>query len=164
MSLESRFKTKCGQPDANGCIPWLGNKLPRGYGLIRRGPASAGSMLAHRCAYELAHGPIAEGLVVMHACDNPSCVNAAHLSLGTQRDNTQDMVAKGRHGWKDGTPWQKLPAADRDIVHAFRYLGLTHQVIANLLGISRVRVTQILNEVVSPSLRKPQSLQESVGT
>ena len=54
---------------------------------------------AHRVAWE-AHNaqPIPEGMVVMHSCDNPACVNPEHLSIGTPKDNTHDMIAKGRHG------------------------------------------------------------------
>ena len=51
---------------------------------------------AHRLAYTFAKGPIPEGLVVMHSCDNTACCNPAHLSVGTQADNVHDMISKGR--------------------------------------------------------------------
>lgn len=52
--------------------------------------------LAHREAYRLQVGPLLEGLVVMHACDNPRCIEPSHLSLGTQTLNMADMWAKRR--------------------------------------------------------------------
>ena len=51
---------------------------------------------AHRIAWELTHGPIADGLFVLHTCDVPLCCNPQHLFLGTQRDNIRDAAAKGR--------------------------------------------------------------------
>jgi hypothetical protein len=50
----------------------------------------------HRLAYEWSHGPIPDGHVVMHVCDNPSCINPSHLRAGTQRENIADREAKGR--------------------------------------------------------------------
>lgn len=52
--------------------------------------------LAHRHAWEKKHGPIPKGLCVLHECDNPACWRVSHLFLGTKRDNTIDMYAKGR--------------------------------------------------------------------
>ena len=46
----------------------------------------------------LEHGPIPEGLVIMHICDNPKCVEITHLRIGTHADNVADKCAKGRHG------------------------------------------------------------------
>lgn len=80
------------------CIEYEGARTTKGYGQYTL-PVGRGKyiMLAHRVAYELAHGPIPAGLQVMHTCDNPPCVNPEHLRVGTGSDNMRDCVEKGRH-------------------------------------------------------------------
>jgi len=71
------------------CQEWTGRRNRDGYGI-------QGHKLAHRVAWETAHGPIPDGLCVLHRCDNPPCVDVEHLFLGTRADNAADRNAKGR--------------------------------------------------------------------
>lgn len=82
-------------PEPNsGCWIWLGYIGPNGYGELR---ADGRTRRAHRISYEIFNGPIPSGLVVRHRCDNPPCVNPDHLVIGSMKDNTQDMLRRGRH-------------------------------------------------------------------
>ncbi len=80
------------------CWIWKGAISNKGYGSFRFNNKTE---LAHRVAWILVNGPIPDGVgdhgtCVLHSCDNPRCVNPAHLFLGTQVDNINDMVRKGR--------------------------------------------------------------------
>jgi hypothetical protein len=78
----------------DGCWEWQGASNGVGYGMIRF--TRTLRVYAHRWIYEQLHGPIQSGHVIMHLCDNPRCVRPAHLRAGTQAENMQDMVRKGR--------------------------------------------------------------------
>lgn len=77
------------------CWLWTANKDRRGYGQFFW---QGRPQIATHFAWELANGPIPDGLWVLHRCDVPSCVRVEHLFLGTHTDNMQDMIAKGRQG------------------------------------------------------------------
>lgn len=79
------------------CWPYIGARMHNGYGWMGLGGRSDGNTGAHRVAWTVTYGPIADGLYVLHRCDNRPCCNPAHLWLGTQGDNLRDMAAKGRH-------------------------------------------------------------------
>lgn len=78
---------------AGDCWEFTGTRSDDGYGSIRHN----GRMeKAHRVAYQLTHGSVPADLKVMHSCDNPPCINPAHLAIGTVADNNRDRHVKGR--------------------------------------------------------------------
>lgn len=93
--------------DVSGCAIYTGPRANgSGHGSFgRRG-------LAHRISYTMHFGPVPAGMVVMHSCDNPPCVNPAHLTIGTQADNLADMTAKGRRA--------PMPASNTAKTHCLR--------------------------------------------
>jgi len=91
-TIEQRFEENTIRTET-GCVVWTGAKTDKGYGLIE---VKGKTRRAHRVAYETFKGEIPAGLLILHRCDNPSCVNPEHLRTGTQVDNMQEMVAKGR--------------------------------------------------------------------
>ncbi len=82
---------------ATGCWLWDDRKGAGGYGILRwKGKV----WRSHRLAWTLASGPIPEGMLVCHTCDTRNCVRPDHLFLGTAKDNTRDMMQKGRASWQ----------------------------------------------------------------
>lgn len=111
-----------------GCLNWTGGLDEWGYGRYGK------SRRAHRVAFEDAKGPIPGGLLVCHQCDNPRCVEPAHLFLGTNEDNTADRVAKGR------CAFAKL---NIDQVRAIRNETRNHSEIARAYSLSLTTVRRI---------------------
>lgn len=78
-----------------GCFLWNGHTGPKGYGVVF---AAGTRKLAHRLALELSLGrPIRLGMLSIHSCDTPGCVNPSHLREGTYADNAQDRLERGSY-------------------------------------------------------------------
>lgn len=108
-TLEDRLIPNLAQmPD--GCIEWTGWRCLRGYGQIRTGGADAPKIKTHRAAWIINNGPIPEGMMVLHHCDNPPCCNPEHLYIGDAFDNMADKKRRGRIG-DTGKGKRKVDAA-----------------------------------------------------
>lgn len=101
---------------------------------------------AHRLAYALHYGQDPAGMVVCHRCDNPSCVNPEHLFLGTQQDNIDDKMRKGRARLGEDHPNALLSAEDVRQIRCLLGLGIRHWWVASSFGVSRSTVTHIKNK------------------
>lgn len=131
---------------ADGCWEWKRTKNCYGYGTIT---VNGKSMLAHRLAYILANGSQIDGLVVLHSCDNPACINPHHLRAGTQSDNMSECYERGRSsikpislkGEKNGA--SKL--TEKEVIEIRRLIksGRTQKAVAKQFGVSQSQVSNI---------------------
>jgi hypothetical protein len=128
------------------CMLWTGAMRAYRHGTIKH---CGRTLVVHRLSYELHHGPIPDGCVVMHTCDRPLCINPAHLRAGTQQDNVDDMFAKGRQRPPKGASHPKaklnesqvaeirrrfVPRDHRNGTRALaREFGITHQALGALV-------------------------------
>ena len=96
-ALEERFWEKVIKHDG-GCWEWTAYRDRNGYGTIGSDQPRKSDLYAHRVSWEIHNGPVPGGMLVCHHCDNPQCTNPKHLFLGTQQDNINDMMKKGRYG------------------------------------------------------------------
>lgn len=94
-TLAERFWKKVVKAE-NGCWGWTGARMQFGYGAIGAGGHRGRTLRAHRVSWEIHFGPVPWARHVCHKCDTPSCTNPAHLFLGDDQSNLDDMRAKGR--------------------------------------------------------------------
>lgn len=117
-----------------GCWNWQKRKNEWGYGVLH---FDSKTLLAHRYAWQHVHGDVPDGLLVCHKCDNPACVNPEHLFLGTDKDNSDDMVAKRRNRQPKGERHPSAKLTERDVQEIRQLIGKEQStVIAKRYGVT----------------------------
>lgn len=126
------------------CIEWPGYRNAQGYGRINR---QCRVQFVHRWAWAQTYGPIPEGMILRHRCDNPPCYRLDHLVLCSRRENTDDMVQKGRqavghrvHG--------RLTESDVRAIRRRAASGETRASLAAEFGTAHSNVSNIVNRKI----------------
>lgn len=126
------------------CLEWQAARNEAGYGVFNSGEKINGRkiiILAHRMAYVLEHGvALPKGAVIMHTCDNPSCVNHEHLVWGAHRQNHDDKKNKGRSN--TGTRHGHHKLTDGQVLE-IRALRMKQRDIASVYGVAQSVVSEI---------------------
>jgi hypothetical protein len=155
QTLEERFWQKVDKRGPDDCWEWTAGRRST-YGTFA--PAHHVSRYAHRMAWELTHGPIPKGLDVLHSCDNRPCCNPAHLFLGTNAENSADMVAKGRQARGEKVNTARLNS-DQIIEIRRRYHPrvVTQKMLADWYGVKQVTIQKIVQGLTWAWLRDEES-------
>ena len=137
-SAAKRFWSNVNTLGPNECWFWTGGVDKNGYGRILAGH----TVLSHRFAWELANGPIPEGMCVCHSCDNPPCCNVRHLWIGSVAMNNSDRNAKGRNSDRRGEmhPLCRLTTSE---VLTIRKSTEPQDTLADRFGITQSNVSLI---------------------
>lgn len=139
-TLKERFERGFTQGKPDECWEWQGARTKAGYGVLNE----KGKLhLVHRFSWECFNGPIPLGMEILHRCDNPPCLNPAHLFLGDQTTNVKDAKEKGRISKGESHINTKL---NEGKVHEIKYqleLGVPATKIAKRFGVSRGTIMDI---------------------
>lgn len=113
LAASERFEKQVKKTD--GCWLWMGGKDKSGYGIFKGEVGGVLFSRAHRYSYAYHTGDLLVGMQALHSCDNPTCVNPAHLSSGTNADNMRDKAQKGRSRTAPGADNPKAILTDEQV-------------------------------------------------
>jgi hypothetical protein len=137
----------------SGCWIFTGASNEFGYGIVGTGGRGMPTDRTHRITYKHFHGEIPNGMFVCHECDVPSCCNPNHLFLGTNQDNVDDMVKKGRnskpprnpHVVGSAHPSSKLAEWQVVEIRLMHERGVKQKDIAAQYGVVHQTISKIVN-------------------
>lgn len=136
-SLQERIEEKV-VIRPNGCHHWVGARGRGGYGAITW---KGKTRVVTRVLWENLHGPLESHIFLCHTCDNPACVNLAHLFLGTAKDNAQDKLNKGK---ANGGGPPRVTAERRDQIKAMYKAGYSWKEILTKHGGGTATISRVL--------------------
>lgn len=143
VGLFDRFHLKVSI--VNGCWMWTSIIKRDGYGQIW---FDGKPQRAHRVSYLMYKGEVPSGKMVLHSCDNKSCVNPDHLYLGDAKQNTADAFDRKRNpasnGLKQGFVRAKLCPSDVIQIEKMKGCGSTQREIAQLFGVDQTTISRVL--------------------
>lgn len=125
------------------CWEWMKVLNHKGYGRIN---ISKKIMLAHRVVWLYFYKEIPKGLFVLHKCDNRKCVNPNHLFLGTNQDNTNDMIKKNRLKKGKELPHTRLFENDVTNIKQLYLNGVSQRKIAKVYGVAQQTISKVINK------------------
>lgn len=143
--MNNRFWSKVDIRGPDECWPWTAavRRKDEGYGAFyldgRHQPAS-------RVAWMLRNGPVPDGMVVCHSCDNPACVNPAHLWVGLPQDNDADRVRKGRQARGSRNGYAKTTERIVWAVRKLRAFGVKRGEVARLTNLTPSHVSELMRK------------------
>lgn len=162
VSFERLISNTDKSNNPNDCWNWMKSKNGKGYGKT----CSGGKLhYTHRLSWSLVNGEIPDGLFVLHKCDNPSCINPEHLFIGTQKENLEDMIKKGRNNHPTGdrhgskTKPEKVARGEKifnsklndslvlEIRKIKKLTGASNDAIANQYGVTPPTIRSIVNGI-----------------
>lgn len=146
--LSKRFWKHVIKSETNDCLIWAGAKNKKGYGVMNSGH-KFDAIQAHRASWLIKYHELSAIDLILHRCDNTSCVNIDHLWKGTAQQNTDDMMKKGRcrspgHFTSDKNPNRKLNK--EQIIEIKKMLSkgnLSQMQIAKIYGVSNYAICDI---------------------
>jgi hypothetical protein len=144
-TLADRFWEKVDRRGPDDCWLWTKATNEHGYGVMRpEGKRSGSAVKAHRVSLMLA-GVNVGGWLIRHSCDNPPCVNPAHLSVGTHADNAADMVSRDRQARGSRSGASKLTEQQVAEIRTRAGAGELHRILAAEYGVSRPTISYVVN-------------------
>lgn len=144
--IHQRFWSKVDKRGPYECWPWIAGLAGRGYGAFRVG---AHKVQAHRYAWQLINGKtIPKELKACHHCDNPPCCNPSHIFIGTDKDNTQDSIRKGRFHISKGEEHGMSKLTDDKVIQIRRRYQTENKTYSDLskdYGVSATMIGDIVS-------------------